>query len=318
MGEVITRIFVWHCASNVERSFLQAQALAMVVPIAPTRFELPQDHPGFSDPVYRARRARIVEVGAAHRRGDPIPDATYTAEEDAVWRVVSAELAGKHRKYACAEYLVGAQRLVLPITRVPQLREVDQRVHGLTGFQISPVPGLVPTRTFYGSLAERTFPSTQYIRHHSVPFYTPEPDVIHEIIGHANMLANPVFADLYEVAGRASLRATTDVSLDVFSRIFWFTLEFGVVREDGTMKAYGAGLLSSYGEIDAFRDAEIRPWDLLAMATQDYDITHYQPVLFAAASSEQMLSDLHAFFSSYDDKACNQLLARAVGHRGAG
>jgi phenylalanine-4-hydroxylase len=282
----------------------------MAAPIAPSRFELPEDHPGFSDPAYRARRARIAEVGAAYHRGDPIPDVTYSAEEDEVWRVVSAELAGKHRKYACGEYLVGADRLVLPSQRVPQLREVDERVHGLTGFHINPVPGLVPTRTFYGSLAVRTFLSTQYIRHHSAPFYTPEPDIIHEIIGHANMLASPVFAELYEVAGRASLRATSDASLDVFSRVFWFTLEFGVVYEDGAVKAYGAGLLSSYGEIEAFRDAEIRPWDLRAMATQDYDITHYQPVLFAAASLEQMLADLHAFFSSYDDKARDRLLAQ--------
>jgi phenylalanine-4-hydroxylase len=282
----------------------------MVSPIAPSRFGLPGDHPGCSDPAYRERRARIAEVGAAYRRGDPIPDVTYSAEENEVWRVVSAELAGKHRKYACAEYLVGAGRLVLPTERVPQLREVDERVHGLTGFHINPVPGLVPIRTFYGSLAERTFLSTQYIRHHSVPFYTPEPDIVHEIIGHATMLASPVFADLYELAGRASLRATTDVSLDVFSRVFWFTLEFGVVHEVGTLKAYGAGLLSSYGEIEAFRDAEIRSWDLLAMATQEYDITRYQPVLFAAASFEQMLSDLHTFFSSYDDEVCHQVLAQ--------
>jgi phenylalanine-4-hydroxylase len=282
----------------------------MAAPRAFSRFELPEDHPGFSDPAYRARRARIAEVGAAYHRGDPIPDVTYSAEEDEVWRVVSAELADKHRKYACDEYLVGADRLVLPTQRVPQLREVDERVHGLTGFHINPVPGLVPTRTFYGSLAVRTFLSTQYIRHHSAPFYTPEPDIIHEIVGHANMLASPVFAELYEMAGRASLRATTDASLDVFSRVFWFTLEFGVVYEDGAVKAYGAGLLSSYGEIEAFRDAEIRPWDLHTMATQDYDITHYQPVLFAAASLEQMLADLHAFFSSYDDKARDRLLAQ--------
>ncbi|HKR49089.1 MAG TPA: phenylalanine 4-monooxygenase [Pseudonocardiaceae bacterium] len=281
----------------------------MAAPIAPSRFELPEDHPGFSDPAYRARRARIAEVAAAYHRGDPIPDVTYSTEEDEVWRVVSAELAGKHRKYACREYLVGAGRLVLPPQRVPQLREVDERVHGLTGFHINPVPGLVPTRTFYGSLAERTFLSTQYIRHHSVPFYTPEPDIVHEIIGHANMLASPVFADLYEVAGRASRRATTDVALDVFSRVFWFTLEFGVVHEDGAVKAYGAGLLSSYGEIDTFRDAEIRPWDLSAMAAQKYDITRYQPTLFAAISFEQMLADLYAFFSSYDDEAGDRLLS---------
>jgi phenylalanine-4-hydroxylase len=271
----------------------------MAAPIAPSRFELPADHPGLRDPAYRARRARIAEVGAAYHRGDPIPDVTYTAEEDEVWRTVSTELAGKQRKYACREYLLGADRLVLPTTRVPQLREVDERVRRLTGFHINPVPGLVPTRIFYGSLAERTFLSTQYIRHHSVPFYTPEPDIVHEIIGHANMLASPVFADLYEAAGRASLRATTDAALDAFSRVFWFTLEFGVVYEDGAVKAYGAGLLSSYGEIETFRDAEIRPWDLQSMATQDYDITRYQPVLFAAASFDQMRSDLHAFFFTF-------------------
>ena len=268
----------------------------MAAPIAPSRFQLPEDHPGFSDPAYRARRARIAEIGAGYHRGDPIPDVTYTAKEDAVWRTVSTELAGKHRKYACREYLLGAQRLVLPTARVPQLREVDARVHRLTGFHINPVPGLVPTRTFYRSLAERTFLSTQYIRHHSVPFYTPEPDIVHEVIGHANMLASPLFADLYEGAGRASLSATTDAELDAFSRVFWFTLEFGVVHQDGEVKAYGAGLLSSYGEIETFRDAEIRPWDLDAMATQDYDITRYQSILFAAASVEQMRCDLHAFF----------------------
>lgn len=271
----------------------------MAAPIAPARFELPEDHPGSSDPAYRARRARIAEIGAAYHPGDPIPDVTYTAEEDEVWRVVSAELAVKHRRYACAEYLAGADRLLLPAARVPRLREVDERVHDLTGLHINPVPGLVPPRIFYGSLAARTFLSTQYIRHHSVPFYTPEPDIIHEIIGHANMLANPAFADLYELAGQASLLASTDAALDAFSRVFWFTLEFGVVHEDGGLKAYGAGLLSSYGEIETFRDAEIRPWDLGAMVEQDYDITQYQPVLFAATSPDQMLADLHGYFSSF-------------------
>jgi len=263
-------------------------------------FDLPEDHPGFSDPEYRDRRARIAEVGAAYRAGDPIPDVEYTPEEDEVWRVVSRELAVKHRKYACREYLAGAARVVLPTDRVPQLREVDERVHGLTEFHIHPVPGLVPTRQFYGSLASRIFLSTQYIRHHSVPFYTPEPDIVHEIIGHANMLGSRTFADLYELAGQASLRATSDAALDAFSRVFWFTIEFGVLHEDGELKAYGAGLLSSYGEIEEYHKAEIRPWDLAAMATQDYDITHYQPVLFAAASFDQMLRDLGDYFASFE------------------
>jgi phenylalanine-4-hydroxylase len=269
---------------------------------------LPEDHPGFSDPDYRARRAAIAEVGRAHRPGQPIADVEYTAEEDGVWQVVSRELGRKHERYACRAYREGARAVTLPTERVPQLREVDARVHGLTGFHIQPVPGLVPTREFYGSLAGRTFLSTQYVRHHSVPFYTPEPDIIHEIIGHANMLGNPVFADLYEAAGAASLRATSDAALDFFSKVFWFTLEFGVVWEDGELRAYGAGLLSSYGEIEEFRNAEIRPWDIARMGTLDYDITHYQPVLFAAESFDRMVEDLGTFFAGYDDADHNRWL----------
>jgi phenylalanine-4-hydroxylase len=260
-------------------------------------FELPADHPGVSDPGYRARRAAIAAAGAAYVPGEPIPDVEYTAEEDDVWRVVSTELAAKHARLACHAYLDGARALRLPVARVPQLREVDERIHALTGWRIQPVPGLVPTRDFYGALADRRFLSTQYIRHHSVPFYTPEPDILHEIVGHANMLANPAFADLYELAGRASLRCATDEALDRFSRVFWFTLEFGVVREAGQLRAYGAGLLSSYGELDVFRDAEIRAWDIDAMATTEYDITVYQPVLFAAPSFDDMVADLGAYFS---------------------
>ena len=270
--------------------------------VDPASFELPADHPGVSDPAYRARRATIAEVGRTYRRGAPIPDVVYTPEEDEVWRVVSSQLALKHEAYACRAYRAGAEAVTLPADRVPQLREVDARVRSLTRFRIEPVPGLVPTREFYGSLADRVFRSTQYVRHHSVPFYTPEPDIVHEIIGHANMLGSPAFADLYELAGHASRRAESDAALDFFSKVFWFTLEFGVVWEDGELRAYGAGLLSSYGEIEEFRRAEIRPWDLAQMGTLDYDITRYQPVLFAAESFERMVDDLGAFFAGYDDE----------------
>jgi len=273
----------------------------------PAPVTLPSDHPGISDPAYRARRAHIAEVGRTYREGQTIPDVTYTAEEDAVWRTVSAELALLHRDLACAEYRQGETRLDLPKDRVPQLREVDERVRSLTGFGIQPVPGLVPTRQFYGALARRRFLSTQYVRHHSVPFYTPEPDIIHEIIGHANMLASPIFADLYQRAGQAARRAQSDDSLEFFSRVFWFSLEFGVVREDGELRAYGAGLLSSYGEIQTFRQAEIRAFDLAAMGTMSYDITRFQPVLFAADSLEEMITVLGAFFDQYDDGAYDRL-----------
>ncbi len=275
----------------------------------PEVLELPDDHPGVSDPGYRGRRQAIVEASAAYLGHGPIPIVEYTREEDEVWSVVSRELAAKHRRSACRQYLDASARLVLPSDRVPQLREVDQRLRALTGFAIAPVPGLVPTRQFYGALADRTFLSTQYIRHHSVPFYTPEPDIVHEIIGHANMLAGMKFADLYQAAGRASRRAHGDEAHEFFSRVFWFTLEFGVVWEETELKAYGAGLLSSYGEIDEFHQAEIRPFDIAQMGTLDYDITRYQPVLFAAASFEEMYRALLQFFSTYDDEVHEQLVA---------
>jgi len=262
-------------------------------------FDLPADHPGFSDEVYRRRRSQIAEIGAAYESGTPIPEVEYTAEEDALWQLVSTELATKHQQFACAEYLDAAGRLRLPGDAVPQLGEVTAALQPLTGWRVEPVPGLVPIRDFYGSLARRRFCSTQYVRHHSVPFYTPEPDIVHEIIGHANALASPVFAGLYELAGLASLRATTQEAIERFSKVFWFTIEFGVVYEDGELRTYGAGILSSFGELDSFREAEIRPWDIDEMAATPYDITRYQPVLFAAQSFAEMVERLSAFFDSF-------------------
>jgi phenylalanine-4-hydroxylase len=261
-------------------------------------FDLPVDHPGSSDEGYRRRRSEIATIGAAYEPGSPIPAVRYTAEEDELWQLVSSELAAKHQRYACTEYLEAAAQLRLPSDAVPQLAQVTAALEPLTGWRVEPVPGLVPTRQFYGSLARRRFCSTQYVRHHSVPFYTPEPDIIHEIIGHANALAAPVFAELYELAGQASLRAATPDALERFSKVFWFTIEFGVVRDGGELRAYGAGILSSFGELDSFRQAEIREWDTDAMAATPYDITSYQPILYAASSLDEVAERLTSFFES--------------------
>ena len=266
------------------------------------------DHPGVSDPAYRTRRSIIAAAAEAWRAGDPLPVVEYTPEEDELWSTVSAALAAKHQDLACGDYRRGIAALGLPCDRVPQLGEVSARLATLARFRLQPVPGLVPTRDFYGALAGRTFLSTQYIRHHSVPFHTPEPDIVHEIVGHAGLLASPVFADLHQRAGLASQRATNAASLELFSRVFWFSLEFGVVHEHGELRAYGAGLLSSYGEIDVFRNAEVRPLDIAAMATTPYDISQYQPVLFAAGSIDHAVDALGSFFDAYDDDAAERFV----------
>ena len=119
-------------------------------------------------------------------------------------------------------------------------------------------------------------------------------------------------ADLYEAAGHASRRAETDAGLEFFSRVWWFTMEFGVAHEDGALKAYGAGLLSSFGEMDAFRDADVRAWDFAAMGTIDYDITTYQPVLFAGESMDRVLDEVTAFFDAFDDDVAARLTLEAT------
>ncbi len=275
------------------------------------RVELSADHPGFADPTYRARRDEIAALSVGHRSGDPVPRVAYSDEENRVWEIVSAELVGKHRHSACREYLEATEALGLPADHIPQLDDVTALLRPLSGFAYEPVAGLAPLRDFYGAFSGRNFYSTQYIRHHSVPLYTPEPDIVHEVIGHANQLASPRVSAICEEVGRAVERCEGEAALAFLSRVFWFTLEFGVVHEDGAPRAYGAGILSSFGELDVFAEAELRPFDFAAMGTTEYDITHYQPVLYAAGSFPQLVDQLMAFYSSYDDEVCNRLSAAA-------
>jgi phenylalanine-4-hydroxylase len=275
---------------------------------------LGQDHPGFNDPVYRERRNDIATAAMAWAPGQPVPRVAYTDVENEIWRTVSRELHVKHEKYACREYLEAKAALGLPEDRVPQLDEVTERLEPLTGFVYHPAAGLVPLREFYGSLGDRVFHSTQYTRHPSEPLYTPEPDVIHEVIGHGNMLASPRFAAIKQAAGQAAQRAQTDEALQVIADVFWFTLEFGVMREDGELRAYGAGILSSYGEIEEFRHMEIRPIDFAEMATIDYDITKYQPVLYCAESMDHLEEAVGGFFTSADDDTPARLGVKPKAH----
>jgi phenylalanine-4-hydroxylase len=274
--------------------------------------ELGADHPGVGDPVYRARRNAIAELALEWQPGQPVPHAEYTAEEHEVWRTVSAELAVLHRDLACRQFRDGADRLVLPTDHIPQLDEVTAALQPLTGFRYAPAAGLVPLLQFYGSLEDAVFHSTQYIRHHSVPLYTPEPDVVHEVVGHGNCLADDRFAALYRAAGRAARRVESPDALEFFSKVFWFSLEFGVLREGGTVRTYGAGLLSSYGEIQEFRAADLRPLDVARMGVQSYDITHYQPILFCADSFDHVEDVVGGFFDTVDDDLVARLTREAV------
>lgn len=262
--------------------------------------QLSPDHPGFRDAEYRARRNHIARLALEYRPGDTVPDAPYTEEEHGVWRAIRQALEPAHERHACAEYLECIRRLELPRDHIPQMREVSAKVEASSGFRLEPVAGLVEPRVFLETLASGVFLSTQYIRHHSVPLYTPEPDVAHEVLGHAVTLASESLAELNRLFGEAVRRTRTPDALERLSRVYWFTVEFGVLREGGEVKAYGAGLLSSAGELEAMRDAELRPLDLEDASHTEYDPTRYQPILFCADSFRDMRLMLGDFLVRWD------------------
>jgi phenylalanine-4-hydroxylase len=169
------------------------------------------------------------------------------------------KLQSLSKVYGCKEY-----HRVLPLlethcgfrhNNIPQLNDISEFLRDCTGFTLRPVAGLLSARDFLNALAFRVFFSTQYIRHHSKPLYTPEPDVCHELLGHVPLFADPDFADFSQQIGIASLGAS-DADVERLASVYWFTVEFGLCYEadesDGTskVKAYGAGLLSSFGELE--------------------------------------------------------------------
>lgn len=253
---------------------------------------LDPDHPGFRDAAYRERRNTIARYALDYRDGDPVPHVTYTEDEQEVWRTVWRELGPLHEDVACRDYLDCCETVQLSRSRIPQLSDVNAILERETGFRMLPVAGLVSARTFLTYLGRDVFLATQYIRHHSRPLYTPEPDVVHELVGHAATLGHQRLAELNRLFGRAA-EASSDSVVERIARVYWYTLEFGAVREDGGVKAYGAGMLSSAGELRRLASgAALRPLDLETMASTPYDPTDYQPAYFVAESSERVLEEL--------------------------
>ena len=247
--------------------------------------ELEADHPGFNDEQYRRRRNEIAQAALGHKPGQRPPEIAYTETEHQTWAQVYDGLTKLFPTHACREYNQVFDDIGFPPDRIPQLAEIDDYLERQTGFRIQPVAGLVESRDFLASLARRIFPSTAYIRHHSVPHYTPEPDICHELLGHVPMLALPEYAELMQKLGEGSLGAS-DEQITQIGRLYWYTIEFGVVRQEDGLKAYGAGLLSSPGEIaHAIEEKpEIRRFDPDQARQIENPITTYQPLLYEVCS----------------------------------
>jgi len=261
--------------------------------------DLESDHPGFNDDEYRARRQAITEQAKAYKAGtgrvpNPISPVQYSAEEVEAWGAVYERLMKLYPLYACAEANANMKLLQHHCgygpDNIPQLEDVSSFLRQATNFNVRPITGLLSARAFLAALAFRVFFSTQYIRHPSQPFYTPEPDVCHELLGHVPMFADQTFADFSQEIGLASLGAS-DADIERLATCYWFSVEFGLCREKDvygqrSLKAYGAGCLSSFGELEHCMSdkCEVRSWDPFEACKQTYPITTFQPVYYAAES----------------------------------
>ncbi|MGK5551623.1 phenylalanine 4-monooxygenase [Actinomadura kijaniata] len=255
-----------------------------------------------SDPRYLRRRRAFAALARGHRVGQPSPTVRYTEEEHATWRTVHRALTRAHRRHACREVLEARERAPVPADRIPQHEEVGAELRRLTGFGFTLAGGVVPTRRFLGSMARGHFHAVQFVRHPAVPLYTPEPDVIHDVFGHGIHLSHPAIAELYRMIGRAAVRADSPETLDAISHVYWFTLECGLLAENGVPKAFGAALLSSYGEI-GWPGRQVRDLDVPTMARTDYDISGYQPFLFCARSLTHLTDALADYLETLPQPA---------------
>lgn len=236
------------------------------------------------------------------------PYAQYTADQHAAWHALYSRMAPRWARYANPAFQEGLRLLRLDTGRIPRLEDVNRFLAPLTGFRATPVGGYVPSYVFFDCLRRREFPTTVTIRKLDQFDYLPEPDIFHDVAGHVPMHTNKAFAETLvrfgecartaaglagEIGDPAERMHVLSSMIRAMARFFWFTVEFGLMRCGGSLKAYGSGLLSSFGELEhAVESDEVQryPLQLEWVVNQQFEINHFQPLLFTVESFEQLYS----------------------------
>ncbi len=276
----------------------------MVTPPDAATLELEPGHPGERDAEYIRRREHLFALCRKQRLeklGPPFLD--YNAEETRIWREVSPKLDELHLKHACRIYLDAKRELAITRDEIPQLRHLSERLQRETNLHLVPAEGALPYRTFYQYIAERGFPVTQFIRHGSHPEFTPEPDMIHDCLGHVPPLMNRDYAELLVLIGKAVAATNKGEQVLALKRFSWFSIEFGLLEEVGEIKVFGAGILSSTGEIpfSLFSpDVARRPFETEIVINTDYDPSRMQDRLFVAPSFSFLRRELESLLRRFN------------------
>jgi phenylalanine-4-hydroxylase len=236
-------------------------------------------------------QAQVEVSGESFNATDVIQDwSSYTDEDHEVWQILYSRRMVELERTASDVFLRGAELIGLSRQSIPDLAQVNTRLNARTGWNAVPVGGFLPAREFFASLSRRRFPTTVTIRPKTGIDYVPEPDIFHDVFGHVPLHSDPAFADFLQRFGEAASLASTDEEVEKMARLFWFTVEFGLIQERGTPKIYGSGLISSAGDAaNALSDAcDRRRFSLEAVVSQPFRIDELQDVLFVVDSFDQL------------------------------
>jgi phenylalanine-4-hydroxylase len=233
-------------------------------------------------------RMAFVDQWDIHR----VPVPAYTDTEHATWTTLLANQRQVLPGRACGAFLDGLDRIGFPDNRIPALADISDRIEQCTGWRLVRVDGIVPDEQFFSLLANRLFPSTDFIRKPDEIGYTPAPDMFHDLLGHAPLLTNARFCSFFQRFGEAGCRAfeLSHPARLWLPRIYWYTVEFGLIRDESGLRIYGAGILSSPNEVGhclSGQPARI-PFDIDIIASTSYDIWHMQQQLFVIDSFDQL------------------------------